>query len=104
MPYRVDDYSRGGMAYAQRVIKKIFSTIGASEDSWEFTDLNSLDRFYSGSAHIMETCRTGDDPKTSVVDANCRAHDHSNLCGDQSAGLRDRHCRCLDFSHAASPR
>lgn len=43
--FKVDDYSRGGMEYAQQVIKKIFTKIGAPEGTWEFTDLpvrNSL--------------------------------------------------------------
>jgi len=29
--------------------------------------------------HTFGTCRMGEDPTTSVVDANCRSHDHSNL-------------------------
>jgi glucose dehydrogenase len=34
---------------------------------------------YSGSGHIMGTTIMGNDPKTSVVDKECRAHDHHNL-------------------------
>jgi choline dehydrogenase-like flavoprotein len=30
-------------------------------------------------SHICGTCRFGDDPRTSVLDANNRAHDHDNL-------------------------
>ena len=30
-------------------------------------------------AHTFGTCRMGGDPQTSVVDANCRSHDHPNL-------------------------
>jgi choline dehydrogenase-like flavoprotein len=29
--------------------------------------------------HVSGTCRAGEDPKTSVVDKDCRAHDLSNL-------------------------
>lgn len=32
-----------------------------------------------GTAHQCGTLRMGDDAKTSVVDANCRAHEVSNL-------------------------
>ncbi len=32
-----------------------------------------------GSGHIMGTTRMGNDPKTSVVDANLQCHDHQNL-------------------------
>jgi glucose dehydrogenase len=34
---------------------------------------------YGGSGHIMGTTIMGNDPKSSVVDKECRAHDHSNL-------------------------
>jgi len=33
----------------------------------------------SGGQHQAGTCRMGDDPKTSVVDGNCRVHDVENL-------------------------
>ena len=75
--FQVDDYSRGGMEYAQRVIKHIFTVVGAPQEHWEFSDLKA--GVYSGSGHIMGTCRMGKDPTTSVVDAECRSHDHKNL-------------------------
>lgn len=34
---------------------------------------------YGGSGHIMGTTVMGDDAKLSVVDAQCKAHDHNNL-------------------------
>jgi choline dehydrogenase-like flavoprotein len=34
---------------------------------------------FDGAGHIMGTCRMGDDSRTSVVDSNCRSHDHRNL-------------------------
>lgn len=34
---------------------------------------------YGGSGHIMGTTAMGDDAKVSVVDAQCKAHDHDNL-------------------------
>ena len=33
----------------------------------------------AGVAHQAETCRFGTDPATSVLDANCRAHELDNL-------------------------
>ena len=30
-------------------------------------------------AHVCGTCRFGDDPRTSVLDRNCRAHELDNL-------------------------
>ncbi len=76
--FKVDDYSRKGMEYAQQVIKNIFTAIRAPEETWEFTDLQGP-RFFSGSGHIMGTCRMGGDTRNSVVDAECRSHDHRNL-------------------------
>ncbi|HVS81113.1 MAG TPA: GMC family oxidoreductase [Pyrinomonadaceae bacterium] len=75
--YKVDDYTRKGMEYVQKIIKLMFTKIGANEDEWEFSDLKT--GTYSGSGHIMGTCRMGSDPASSVVDAECRSHDHKNL-------------------------
>lgn len=78
--FTVDDYSLEGMKMAQEVIKHIFRTVGASETEWEFSNLtDAKNYFYSGSAHIMGTCRMGDTPETSVVNADCRSHEHQNL-------------------------
>jgi choline dehydrogenase-like flavoprotein len=33
----------------------------------------------TGGGHIMGTTRMGDDPKTSVVDLNCRVHGYANF-------------------------
>ena len=76
--YTVDDYVFNGMAYAQKIIKKLFAELGAKEHEWEFSDV-IVDKFFSGSAHIMGTTIMGNDPRTSVVDAECRSHDHPNL-------------------------
>ncbi len=75
--YRVGQYTRDGMEYVQKAIKFIFTKIGAPEQTWEFTDLKA--GAFSGSGHIMGTCRMGSDPKSSVVDAEGRSHDVKNL-------------------------
>jgi len=41
--------------------------------------------FLSGGQHQAGTCRMGDDPRTSVVDRNCRVHGHDNLFVADSA-------------------
>jgi choline dehydrogenase-like flavoprotein len=75
--YKVDQYSLDGAAYAQRIIKHIFTTVRAPEETWEFSDLKA--RAYSGSAHIMGTLRMAKDVKSGVVDSNCRSFEHKNL-------------------------
>ncbi|MGQ0740042.1 MAG: GMC family oxidoreductase [Bacteroidota bacterium] len=72
---KVDEYSKKGIAFAQTIIKKLFKLLKAPQHSWEMTPKDA----YSGSGHIMGTCRMGNDPKTSVVDKDCRTHDHKNL-------------------------
>jgi glucose dehydrogenase len=67
------DYSLKGLAQATKTMGDMFRLIGATE-----VDLGT-DNAYDGAGHIMGTCRMGADPATSVVDAECRTHDHSNL-------------------------
>jgi choline dehydrogenase-like flavoprotein len=44
------------------------------------TAAGALETFVSpGNDHTMGGCVMGDDPATSVVDRNCRTHDHRNL-------------------------
>lgn len=69
--YRVDDYVHTGLAEARKLHERIFKGLRASffkhrED-------------FEGAGHIMGTLRIGRDPKTSVVDAELRSHDHANL-------------------------
>ncbi len=67
------DYSFRGLAQATKTLANIFQLIGATE-----VNLGD-DNAYDGAGHIMGTCRMGSDPKQSVVDAQCRTHDHKNL-------------------------
>ena len=68
------DYSYRGLSQATKTMADMFRLLGASE-----IDLGSDDKAYDGAGHIMGTCRMGRDPKTSVVDAQCRTHDHRNV-------------------------
>ena len=67
------DYSYKGLAHATKVLADMFRLIDATE-----VDLG-VDNAYDGAGHIMGTCRMGNDPTRSVVDAMCRTHDHQNL-------------------------
>jgi choline dehydrogenase-like flavoprotein len=73
--FTVDDYTRRGYLYAERVMGAIFEHVG----SINAPDFDRDQRNFSGAGHIMGTCRMGNSPSTSVVDASCRAHEHRNL-------------------------
>jgi glucose dehydrogenase len=67
-------YSFNGLAQAIKTFKDIFRLIGATE-----LDFGADPKGYDGAGHIMGTCRMGKNSKTSVVDAQCRTHDHRNM-------------------------
>ncbi|GAB5471376.1 MAG: GMC family oxidoreductase [Rhodospirillales bacterium] len=69
--YRLDDYTRAGLAEAARVQGEIFGLMGASR-------VRHAQHFFPA-GHIMGTVRMGEDPDRSVVDPDLRAHDHPNL-------------------------
>jgi glucose dehydrogenase len=66
-------YSLNGLAQATKTMGDVFRLIDATE-----IDLGT-DNAYDGAGHIMGTCRMGNDPKRSVVNRQCRTHDHANL-------------------------
>lgn len=69
--YAVDNYVRSAVAVAKQDFRKITTLFSAQviddDTGWQNRD------------HIMGTVIMGDDPKTSVVDGDCRTHDHPNL-------------------------
>jgi choline dehydrogenase-like flavoprotein len=69
--YRLDDFVQAGMAEARRVSEQIFQAMDAY--------LIEHGDEHQGAGHVMGTYRMGADPKTSVVNAEQRAHDHPNL-------------------------
>jgi choline dehydrogenase-like flavoprotein len=71
LAYRVDDYTRQGMAQARQDHNEVLKHLGASH-------VQHAGDFF-GAGHIMGTCRMGADPATSVVDADLCSHDHRNL-------------------------
>jgi len=72
--FKIDDYTRGAFLAALRVHALIFDALGARE-----FNLQGDTQSNAGSGHIMGTTRMGSDSKDSVVDKDCRAHDHKNL-------------------------
>ncbi|MGF6573774.1 choline dehydrogenase-like flavoprotein [Paraburkholderia sp. GAS333] len=69
--YSVDDYWNAGRDFAVKDLQRMASFLNADVTA---TDVNHQNR-----QHIMGTTIMGSDPRNSVVDADCRAHDHQNL-------------------------
>jgi choline dehydrogenase-like flavoprotein len=69
--YDVGDYVRKGAEAAHKQLEHIGQLFGATE----FVITTSL----NANNHIMGGTIMGNNPKDSVVDGDCRAHDHANL-------------------------
>jgi len=70
--YDVGDYVRqSAKEYTVPRLQRLAAELGATKFQLSPEFLNS--------DHIMGGCIMGTDPTTSVVDADCRAHDHHNL-------------------------
>ena len=69
--YRIEDYVRRSAAHTRETYARIAALLGGTEV--EFSD------DFAGNNHIMGTTIMGDDPRNSVVDADCRTHQHPNL-------------------------
>jgi len=77
--YRLDDYTKAGLAEARRIHGEAFARIGATEIH------HNPDAAFQGAGHVMGTARMGRDAKTAVVDADLRSFDHPNLFIEGSA-------------------
>lgn len=60
-------------------LKEIFIKLGEIDPDYKGTKWNGYDLDISGMSHQNGTLRFGTDPKASVLDLNCRAHDLENL-------------------------
>ncbi len=69
--FKIDDYTKAGVAESRVHFEKIAVLMGG-------TNLRFNDNF-SNNQHICGTVSMGLDPKTSVVDQFGRSHDHENL-------------------------
>lgn len=72
--FELDEYNKRAFEVGRQVIRTIFQALKVTEMKF-----NADPNAYSSANHIMGTCRMGADARTSVVDAQCRAHDHPNL-------------------------
>jgi choline dehydrogenase-like flavoprotein len=60
-------------------LKQIFTRLGEIDSDYKDTKWNGYDLDITGMSHQNGTLRFGTDPKTSVLDITCRAHDLENL-------------------------
>jgi choline dehydrogenase-like flavoprotein len=60
-------------------LKQVFVKLGEIDPDYKDTIWNGYDLDVSGVSHQNGTLRFGTDPKTSVLDINCKAHDLENL-------------------------
>ncbi|MDK1494256.1 GMC family oxidoreductase [Sinorhizobium sp. 7-81] len=77
--FRLDKYSRHGIAAAARLHREIFRKLGCNVTDIGIHIQDDRTASDAGGSHIMGTTVMGNDPTTSVVDANCTAHHHRNL-------------------------
>jgi glucose dehydrogenase len=68
--FDVDNYVKAGFVQAKKHYQDILQHMNG--EFVEITDFQNHD-------HLMGTMIMGDDSRTSVVDGNCRTHDHENL-------------------------
>lgn len=68
-------YTPNNLEGHNRLVKKLKKIISAIEPNISFTQAMPL----GAVAHQVGTCRFGTDPKTSVLDLNCKTHDVENL-------------------------
>lgn len=69
--YRLGDFVERGMASGRELANQIFDALGVVYRE------HSKEHF--GAGHLMGTVRMGNDPATSVLNAEQRSHDHPNL-------------------------
>lgn len=85
--YKISDYSKAGFINGGKIVSKLMSQICsgplansiAGPGGWAVIEHEGKLYPYGGAGHAAGTYLMGDDPSDSVVDKNCRSHDHPNL-------------------------
>ena len=71
--FRIDAYTKAGLAEGRRLHQELFDRMGATAVK------HKADKEWQGAGHIMGTARMGTDAKRAVVDRDLRSFDHPNL-------------------------
>lgn len=69
--YAIDDYVKKSAVHTKKIYTESARLLGG-------TEIKYRDKF-SSNQHVCGTVLMGDNPENSVVDSDCRAHDHKNL-------------------------
>jgi choline dehydrogenase-like flavoprotein len=84
--YRIDDYTKAGMAAGKRVYRKMFDRAGIEDHSddvggswFPSVGFEGEEYHYHGMGHLAGTHRMGSAAEDSVVDADQRSWAHRNL-------------------------
>jgi len=72
--YRIDDYVKQSALHTAEVYRDIVDKLGA-----RLISVGDGSDGFAPNNHIMGATIMGDDPGNSVVNADCRTHDHDNL-------------------------
>ncbi|MBZ5762351.1 MULTISPECIES: GMC family oxidoreductase [Rhizobium] len=92
--YDVGEYvRRSHQEYTLPLLKKLIAELGAVESNIATT--------FTNSDHMMGSCIMGTDPTDSVVDVDCRAHDHPNLFLPGGAAMTTGGCGNSTITMAA---
>jgi choline dehydrogenase-like flavoprotein len=76
------NYTRTNFAAFEKLkekLKQVFVKLSEIDEDYKDVTWNGYDLDISGMSHQNGTMRFGIDPATSVLDLNCKAHDHENL-------------------------
>lgn len=76
------DYARTNYTAFEKLkdkLKQVFEMLGELDPDFKEVKWGGYDLDVSGMSHQNGTLRFGDDPATSVLDLNCKAHDLDNL-------------------------
>ena len=71
---RIDEPELRRLTFMARKCREVLQATGAAKP---FEEFGTYDTF--SATHVFGTCRMGQDPRTSVVDRDCRSHRWRNL-------------------------